>query len=337
MKAARVLRTVFLVIVLILAIAILGANFYLGPAVKAGVEKIGPQVAKVPITLEKANFKLLSGAVGLKNLVIGNPEGFNTPHLFKMGDLQVKLDVSSLTKDTLVIEKIYIGGPEINYEKSLKTSNIGQLLKNLEGEKPAEAKPEEKKEEPAAKEGGKKVVIKDFLLENAKLGMSVTVAGGHAIPIPLPPIHLTNIGEETGGASLTEVLSKVFGAVFGAITQAAGAIGDVAGEGAKMVGDAAQQSAQMATDAAKQAGEAAGQAAQAAGDAAKEAGGMAVDGAKAVGGAAAEGAKAVGGAVTEGAGKLFGGVKGLIPGQKKPETPADAPVIQPTAPEDTNQ
>lgn len=319
MKALRILRNVFIVIILILVIAILGANFYLGPAVKAGIEKIGPQVTKVPITLEKASFRLLKGEVNLSNLVIGNPEGFNTPHLFKMGDLQVKLDVSSLTKDTIVIEKILISGPEINYEKSLKTSNIGQLLKNLEGEKPAEAKPEEqKKDEPAAKEGGKKVVIKDFLLENAKLGVSVTVAGGHAILVPLPPIHLTNVGQEEGGASLTEVLSKVFGAIFGAITKAAGAVVDIAGDGAKMVGDAAKEGAQMATDAAKQAGEATGEAAKAAGDVAKEAGGMAV-----------EGAKAVGGAVTEGAGKLLGGLKSLVPGEKKAEGQPPAPEAPP--------
>jgi uncharacterized protein involved in outer membrane biogenesis len=289
----------------LVVIVLVAGTVFLGRIVKAGVERVGPEVTKVPVTLGKADISIFRGAVNLRDLVIGNPEGFKTPHLFRMGELSVKLDIPSVLRKTVVIEKIYIGGPEISYEKSLKSSNIGQLLNNIEGGKPAgEQPPATAEEKPAAEEPGKKVVINDFLLKDARLGVSVTMAGGHAIPVPLPPIHLTDIGKEKDGASLTEVLSRIFGAVLGAVTQAAGAVADVAGDGARMVGDAAKEGAQMATGAAKQAGEAAGQAVGAAGDAAKEAGQKAADG-----------AKAVGGAVADGAGKLVDGVKGLIPGK----------------------
>ncbi|MBN1269849.1 MAG: hypothetical protein JXB04_09690 [Kiritimatiellae bacterium] len=313
-------KIAIIALVVLLAVILIVASFFLGSIIKTGVETGGPAVLGVPVTLEKASVSPLRGRANLKELVIGNPEGFKSPHLFKLGELTVLMDMASLASDTIVIKKIQITGPDISYEKSLKTSNIGQLLKNLEGEeKPAEEKPkEEEKEEPPPEkaEGGKKVVIEDFLLEGGKIHLSATLTGGKAIMIPLPPVHMTDIGKDSGGASPKEIITTVFSTVLGSVTKAVGASVEFVGDGVKMVGGAA-------TEAVGAAGDAALKGAEVAGDAAKKTGEAAMKGAQAVSGAAAEGvdkagdaAKKVGSAVGGGAKKAVGGVTGLFKKEK---------------------
>jgi uncharacterized protein involved in outer membrane biogenesis len=235
------------VIILVLIIALV---LFLGQIIKTAVETVGPQVAGVPVTLEKAGINLLSGNVTLKGLVIGNPEGYNTPSAMELGHFAVDLKMASLFTDTIVIKKIHITGPQITYEKGLKDSNLSRLQNNLapaEAEKPAEEKPApEKKKGP-----GKKVIIEDFLFDDAKIHVTLTALAGKKLTLPLPPIHLQDIGKASAGASISEVVNKVLGAVIGAVTDAVASSGDLAGDALKGAGGAATDAAKGATDAAK--------------------------------------------------------------------------------------
>ncbi len=303
------------IIAALLIIVFIASVFFLSPIVKTAVEEAGPQVLGVDITLESADVQLLRGFINLQEMIIGNPEGFNTPYLFKLGELDIKIDVSSVLSDTIIINSILISGPRISYEKSLKTSNIAALLKNLEGEPtekvPQEDEPKEEEEaETPTDKPAKKVIIKDFLLEGSRLQLSATLTGGHALVIPLPPIHLTDIGKESDGASLTEILSKVFRAIFGAITQAISGSVKLLGHGAKFVGTTTLQGAALAGDATMAAGGAALDGVQIVGGAAVDGvqvvGGAAINGAQIVGGAAVDGVQVVGGAAVGGA-QIVGG------------------------------
>ncbi len=278
------LRIVVVVLILIVAL-VLTANFYLGSIVIKAAETAGPSVLGVPIKLEHASFRLLQGHVTLRGFVLGNPEGFKTDQAISVGEVIVDLDPKSLLSDTIVIKRIYVDAPDITYELGLGKSNIGRILEQVEG--PAE---EEKMEEPS----GKKVVIADFLIENGRVRLSATMAMGAAAPIPLPTIHLTDIGKDEQGASPLEVIRKVLGAIAGSVTEVVtGAVGLV-GDGAKAVGGAAA--------------DAAGKTADAVGDGAKAVGGAVVD---------------AGAAVGEGASKVFDGVTGIFK--------SDAPTNEPPA------
>ena len=283
----RVLKKLLVGIGIVLIVLIVVVVMFLGQVIKAGVETVGPQVAGVDMTLEKASVNLLAGNIHLKGLVIGNPEGFKTPSAMELGQFVIDLDMASLLSDTIVVKQIHIDGPQVTYEQGLTGNNLGRLMKNLEGDKPKEEKPkEEKPEKPTSDKPAKKVVIEDFLFENGQINVSITLAGGKQLTVPLPPIHLEDIGKESDGASVTEVISEVMGAI-------TGAVGDAVAASADVVGD-------LAGDAAEAAGAAAGAAADAAGDAA----GAATDAVKDVGGAAADAAKGA----AEGLKKLGGGL-----------------------------
>lgn len=292
------------VLALLLIVVVAVGMIFLGSIVKTAVVKGGPLVMGVPITLEKATVRPWNGHATLRELVVGNPEGFKTPFLFRMGELTAELDLRSLATDTLVIRKIHILGPEITYEASLKTSNIGQLLKNLEGENEAPETPSP--EEPKASGSGKaekKVVIEDFLLEGAKVHLSATLAGGKSLTVPLPTLHLTDLGKKSGGATATEVIREVCSAVFQSIGQAAAGAGALLAEGAQELGRAAEETLKKGAELTRETvqkgtevvGEVAAEAAEKAGEAVQK----------------------VGGVMTEGAKKALGSVTGLLKHEKK--------------------
>ncbi len=224
----------------------------LGQIIKTGVNTAGPKLAGVPVHLDKAVVNPFTGLVQIKGLIIGNPEGFNTPSAMELNDFKLKIKMSSLFSKAIVIEQILIDAPQITFEKSLKSSNLSTLQANLAPKETAapktEAAPAEK---PAEKKAAKKVIIEDFQLNGAKVNVSITALGGKKMTLPLPSIHLKDIGKESQGASPAEVVSEVFGSITKAVTEAASSIGDAAGKALKDASGAATDAAKGATDAAK--------------------------------------------------------------------------------------
>jgi hypothetical protein len=169
----------------------------------------------------------------------------------ELGEFKLAIAMSSLFSDTIVIKQILINAPQITYEKSLKSSNLATLQENL-APKGSSAPKTEAAPAPEKKKGAaKKVIIEDFQLNGAKVNMTITALGGKKMTLPLPDIHIKDIGKKSGGASPAEVISEVFSSITKAVTEAATAAIDLGGKALKDVGGAATDAAKGATDAAK--------------------------------------------------------------------------------------
>jgi uncharacterized protein involved in outer membrane biogenesis len=234
-------------VVVVLVVLVVALTLFLGQIVKGAVNTVGPKALGVPISVGSVNAGLLSGRFGLNDLVIGNPEGFKTPEAIRVKKVAVGVKMGSLLSKVIVIDRIYVDKPEITYELRLNGSNIGAIQAGLGASKPA-AEPSK----PAAE--GKKAQINDVLIENGAIHLSTVGMAGHSATIPLPAIHLTDIGKESGGATWTEALSKVFDALGGAVTGAASGLG----KGAKAVGDGAVETGKAIGDGAAKAVESVG-------------------------------------------------------------------------------
>ena len=292
---------ILVVLVILVVVLVVVASLFLGSIVKTAAEKAGPMALGVPIKLEKASFQLLRGKISLHGFVLGNPEGFKTEQAIGVGEVTVELEPKSLLTDTIVIKRIYVDAPDITYELGLGKSNIGRILEQASGPEKAEAKvePEEKKAPATDEKAGKKVVIEDFLIENGHIRISTTLAMGAAAPIPLPTIHLTDIGKDTEGASPIEVIRQVLGAIVGSVTKVVTGAAGLVGDGAQAVGEGAVKTVDATAE-------------------------VVGDGAKAVGGAVLKTGEAVG----EGASKVIGGVTGIFKSDKptnEPSTDTQAP------------
>lgn len=269
-----------LVVLLMVALALLLAVVFLGGRmIREGVNRIGPQVLGVAVTLEDAHFRPLQGFVRLGGLVVGNPEGFQTRSLFDMRELVIELDVRSLLTDTIRIRRILVDSPQITYEMGLRRTNLGALIEGMapDGEKPAS--------QDKSKAPGKTVVIEELQIVAARARISTPGMGRMAVPVQLATITLNNLGGE--GQSTAQITGQILKAVMGAVGNSALGVGGLVGDALKAAASGAGQ-----LD-----GEAGG-----ALDGAKTVGDVAGDGAKAVAGAAGFGLRTVG----SGVGRILG-------------------------------
>src|SRR5262249_50906094 len=164
---------------------------------------------KVDIKLEAVSLSLLSGGGKVKGLVIGNPEGFKTKNAIQVGKASLALKPGSLLSEKIVIKSVNVEAPEITFEGSLKGNNLSEILENIEavagGEKDS-SKSGEKKPQTSQK----KIEVDDFSITGGKINLSMTMLGGKSATVPLPDIHLQNLGTGSGGITPTELVRKVF-------------------------------------------------------------------------------------------------------------------------------
>lgn len=243
----------------IVALAIIaGAAIYffgasaLNSGVKKGVETFGPKVTQTSVTLESVNLSPFSGTGTLKSLNVANPEGYKSENIFALGQIDIKVDKSTVFSDKIVIDEIIINTPEISYEKTLTGSNVKKILENVE-QFTGPQDPAEPDREPNT--GAKKqVVIRKLIIEE---GTVYVGAMGIGQTVKLPRIEMNDIGE--GGEKITIaeainlVLSKVLTNIGPAIANA-GELGKAAAEalktqGLEKVNQATDKAGEAASDA----------------------------------------------------------------------------------------
>ena len=258
-----------LVVVLVALFAALELS--LDKLVLKGVNAAAPAALGVPVTLQDASFSLLRGKAALQGLHIGNPEGFQTDGLFDLASISVDIDNSTLLSDTIVIREIAIDGLALTYEKGLLDSNLGALIEQLsagaEKESPEAGEAEEPTEpQDATEKPAKKVVIEKLSITGSRMNFSITGAaaltGGGAIPLPLPPITLADLGKEKEGVTFVEAIQEVLRAIAGAAGTAIAGAGNLVDDAGKAVGEGAAEAGKAVGGAALDAGKAVGDALQ---------------------------------------------------------------------------
>lgn len=249
----KLLSIIGIVIIVVLVLAVVLIGFQLGGVIKTGVEAAGPKFTGGPVSLDKAFVRPFSGIARLEGLVVGNPDGYKTPSAFELGEVSMKLDVKSLTSDTIVIEEILIDGPAITFEKSLKKSNIAKLLENVQSATAPEEGDEVQTEAETEEPSGKLVVIDRVLIKGSKVKLSTALLMGKAVTLPLPPVEVNDIGKDSGGTSFGAAIGEILTALQSSVKDVVATAGKAAIGGAKGAGGAA-------ADGAKTIGEGAGDA-----------------------------------------------------------------------------
>jgi uncharacterized protein involved in outer membrane biogenesis len=206
------------VLVIVVVIVVLGLS-NLGPIIKRAVNTYGPNITKTEVKLGDVNISIFSAEANLKDFFLGNPKGFKSPQAMRVGSIHVNLDEKSLTSDTIVIDKIEVIRPDITYEKVRGTDNFQTILNNVRG---SSKQATTSKKEPAKEKEGKKLIIKDFIVKQGKVDLTVSAGVTEkTISASLPDIHLKDLGKEKGGATPEEVFEEVFASLYKKITSPA--------------------------------------------------------------------------------------------------------------------
>ncbi len=203
-----------ILVVLVIVFLVVGLSS-LGTIIKTAVNEYGPQMTKTEVSLRDVDISIFSGEAALKDFRLGNPKGFKSPHAISVGNISVDVDEKSLTGDTIIIDKIEVVAPEIIYERALKSDNFQALLKNLQGTAAKEKTAAKKTGEDS---GGKKIMIRDFLLKDATLTLATTIMNVKSASAKIPDIHLKDLGTKDDGLTPAEAFEKIVAALYKTIT-----------------------------------------------------------------------------------------------------------------------
>lgn len=201
-------------LILLLILILVGVYFAAGFLIKTAVSNVVPPITQTTASLDDVDISLFSGRIGLQGLKIGNPAGFSDKNVFELKEIAVLFDPRSVLTDKVLIHQIKIDGVTVNAEMNMKMdSNLAVIKKNVQDflgtEEKSQGKQVAAKASAQSSEGGKNVVIKDLTVSNVNLNPGIAAASAS---IPLPTIHLTNIGEkkkENVADAIATVLNKL--------------------------------------------------------------------------------------------------------------------------------
>ena len=212
----KILVRICIVILVLIILVALGVHFFLDSAVKDAVQSVGPKLTKTEVKLDGVHLSLLSGSGEIKGLLIGNPEGYKTPHAIIVGTATLALKPGSIFGDKLIITKIDVAAPEITFEGGVTKDNLKQILDNVNDSTSGSqgtnvnvsgATPKEQQK------ANKKLEVDDFQITDAKLDASINGMQGKTMTLTLPTIHLTNLGTGPDGITVAELTKQVIAAI----------------------------------------------------------------------------------------------------------------------------
>ena len=177
--------------------------------VKAAIEKTGSQTTQTAVRVDKVKIVLTDGAGTISGLSIANPGGFEARHAFLLGTVGTQINIKSLGKEPIIINKVIINKPQIFYEmNSDRKSNLNMLYNNIS----AAAAGSGKADQATAKSAEPKLIIRQFLFTDATIDATVVPLNNKKYTLKLPTIDLKNLGGKNG-ATPSEISRQVLGII----------------------------------------------------------------------------------------------------------------------------
>lgn len=216
-------KLLFLLLLIVILVPI-GVGMFAGKALEKGIETGGTWAFGTDTKLEGASLSVLNGSVGLDDLRIQNPSGFEATDAIRVGEFNLKTQIKSLMSDVIEVDAIEIDGPEITVEMTTSGTNLGALLDHLDKRAKSLGSGQPAADEKEGSEApSKKLHVGRVAITNAKLHVRQSMLLSTAQTVDVPKIELNDIGGEGGQAlTLPELLEKILGAIMDAAVKGGG-------------------------------------------------------------------------------------------------------------------
>lgn len=217
----KLLTRLFLLGLLLLLLGAGAAFLFLDSIVRSAIEKGGSAATGTPTTLAKADASFFSGAFGLDDFAIANPQGFRNEPFLALKGARARWQNGSILSDQLVIDEFTLDGLQLNLERSAAGNNWDKILESLKklsggsgGSTPA----------PAESGSGREVKIKQLEIKNTRctLHLSGQPALNGDYDVSVPSIRLQDFDSK---GSTAEIAGKLTKAVVEAVVKAAASSG----------------------------------------------------------------------------------------------------------------
>lgn len=213
-------KLVIAAIALVIVIAGVGIYLYnsIDSIVKTAIERSGTEITGTKVSVGSVDISLRSGRGTIRNVRVGNPDGFADEDAVQLGDITLDLDVSSLNRDPIIIEEVRVRAPVVNAEVDEKLlANVVVIRDHVQRYQASAPRPAKKQDAGFEKH----FVIRSFVVEEGVIRGDATRVGSEKREFELPPIELTDVGGSRGARP--EVIGKaISAALFARITQVVG-------------------------------------------------------------------------------------------------------------------
>jgi hypothetical protein len=237
------MRKTLLIVGLLLLLALGGGAWWLYHSldriVASAIRSYGPKITKVHVKLDSVKIRPTEGLAAINHLELGNPKGFATERALAVKLIRMKLDVASVTQDVVRIKEIVIEQPDITYEHASGGSNLDVIQRNVEAyvAQLSGGKTSTKSTGPE-----KKVIIENLYVRGATAKVTAAALQGKVVTVPVPDLHLTDIGKKSGGVTAGEATRQILTALTQSVTKSVSSLKldgvmDSIKKGAAAVGD----------------------------------------------------------------------------------------------------
>jgi len=201
-----------IVLVVLLVVGVIAVGFFLGDLVKAGMNTVGPKITQTTFVVNSVSVSMLTGSAGVKGLVIGNPEGYQSPHAISVGKAVVSVAPFSVLSDKIVVKSVEVRDAEITFDGNpFGSNNLKKLQDNVNALAGASGAPvTNASAKTGDKKPAKKLQVDDFLITGAKVHARInTGILNKEISLTLPDIHFSALGQGSEGITAADLTRKV--------------------------------------------------------------------------------------------------------------------------------
>jgi len=172
------MKKVVLFIGAFLVIGLVGVYLSLGSLVRTAVQKGGTYALGVETTLGSADVNPFGGRLGLNELTVRNPPGFEGESFLRMQAARVVVPPTSLTSERVGVTRLILEGFTVDLEsKGPGNSNYGVLLENLEKLGAERGGAPDAKPSAPGEGGGKVYLIEKILITDVTASVRVAAGG----------------------------------------------------------------------------------------------------------------------------------------------------------------
>lgn len=233
-KVKKILLLTGLGLLVLIVVGVIIVGLFLGNIVKAGINTVGPKITQTPLTVDAVDVSLLTGSASVKNLVLGNPAGYKAPNAISVGVAAVSVSPMSVLSDKIVVKSVRVEAPEITFEGNpLGQNNLKKIEDNVNAATASlqsSSSTNKAAQTAAPAKPGKKLEVDEFIITGAKVHL------GTGTTLPLPDIHLTDLGKGTDGITPADLTKTVLSEVISGTLKAVAKDATNLGKGAENVG-----------------------------------------------------------------------------------------------------
>lgn len=185
----------------VLALGVVAAGFYflasgLDGAVARFIERVGTETLGTAVNVGEVQISIGEGKGRVASLAVANPPGWEASTAFKLGSIQVDIDVPSISQDgPIILDEVVIDSPRVTLEVDESgRANLDEIRRQASAASEASDDLEEG-EEPRE---GRKIRIDELRMSGGTIVADTQAVGGDVRELALPAIELRELGGESG-------------------------------------------------------------------------------------------------------------------------------------------